>query len=172
MDPRIDPRAEALGVYITETLNAKYRVVKVAYQDPDQSGGNHNIYFNVLDKDGKPLLNIPCYMDWVGRNPKDDDPTKVFTDPKGQCNIGMYASLNPSLKNGPYFSFVEATVVKGVVSNIQSDVVHGMGLLLNRHVNFVLTYQVGGIVPPPTVGHWELVNPTDRNNPQLKWIEG
>lgn len=150
-DPRIDPRAEALGVYITETINAKWKITSVVYQDKDQSGGNHNIYYTLLDETGKVVPNIPVFMDWNGRNPHEDDPTKVTTDVHGSANIGMYANLDIHSKNGPYFAFVEATVIKGVVTAVQSDVVHGMGLPEHQHVNFLLTYQIGGIVPPPPV---------------------
>lgn len=170
-DSRIDPRAEALGVYITNTPNAKYQIVSVGYQDQNQSQGNHNIYYTVLGADGKPMVSVPVYMDWNGRIPKDDDPTKVFTDPKGQANIGMYANLDVTLKNGPYFAFVEATVVKGVVSDIHSDIVHGMGLPEHRHVNFLLLYQVGGVVPPPPqTGHWVLGTPNYHDAPGLQWV--
>lgn len=170
-DSRVDSRAEALGVYITNTPNAKYPILRVDYQDQNQSGGNHNIYYTILGADGNPLFNIPVYMDWNGRNPKEDDPTKAITDAKGQANIGMYANLDVHLKNGPYFAFVEATVIKGLVSNIQSDIVHGMGLPEHLHVNFLLTYQVGGVVPPPPqTGHWVLGTPNFHDAPGLQWV--
>lgn len=170
-DNRIDPRAEALGVYIADTLNAKYKILSVGYQDENQSQGNHNIYFTVKDDRSLPLMNAPVFMDWNGRIAKDDDPTKVFTDSRGQANIGMYANLDIHLKNGPYFAFVEATVIKGIVTNIQSDIVHGMGLPEHRHVNFILTYQIGGVVPlPPQTGHWVLGTPNYHDAPGLQWV--
>lgn len=170
-DSRIDPRAEALGVYIEDKPTSKYQIISVGYQDPSQSSGNHNIYYTVQDKDSKALPNIPVFMDWNGRVPKEDNPTQVTTDAYGRANIGMYANLDIHLKNGAYFAYVEAIVVKGVVSDINSDIVHGMGLPEHQHVNFLLLYQVRGVTPPPTQGHWEIGNPTNHNDPQLKWVK-
>ncbi len=100
----------------------------------------------MLDLNGKPVPNAACVVDWVGRDPATDQPTRVITDLNGQANVPIYANLDVQLLNGPYFAFVE--------DQSKSDVVRGMGLPEHRHVNFLLTFgpQSGGPPPPlPTL---------------------
>jgi hypothetical protein len=95
-----------------------------------------------LDAAGKPMPNVTCVVDWVGREPG-DQPTKVVTDANGQANVAIYANLDITLKNGPYFAFVE--------DQTKSDVVTGMGLPEKHHVCFLLTFArvAGGTSNPP-----------------------
>lgn len=135
----VDPRLAALGVTYRETPGAVWKLTSLVYEDETQSGGNHNIYFTVFGADGKPAPDVVCEVDWVGRDPTDDIYHGV-TDAAGQVNFGMYANLDIHLLNGPYFGYVG--------SQAQSDVVTGMGLPENRHVNFKLGFQHVGVIPP------------------------
>jgi hypothetical protein len=137
-----DARLTNLGVKATQTSNAVWDLTVAKYQDETQAGGNHHIYFTVLDVAGQPMPNITCVVDWVGRAPS-DPPTKVVTDANGQTNVPIYANLDITLKNGPYFAFVENQTI--------SDIVTGMGLPEKHHVNFLLTFarQASGAPTPP-----------------------
>jgi hypothetical protein len=128
---QIDPQLGTLGISVNQTTGAQWHLSVAQYQDETQSGGNHHIYFTVLDKDNNPIPNAICVVDWVGREPG-DPPTKVITDASGQANVPIYANLDIHLLNGPYFAFVEDTS--------KSDVVRGMGLPEKHHVNFLLTF--------------------------------
>jgi len=131
---QIDPQLGTLGVRVTPTPGAQWHLNVALYQDESQSGGNHNIYFTVLDGNNKPVPNTACVVDWVGREPN-DPPTSVTTDASGQANVPIYANLDIHLLNGPYFAFVQDVG--------KSDVVRGMGLPEHHHVNFLLTFGLG-----------------------------
>ena len=128
-----DPRLTPLGVTYKPTPNASWVLVSAKYEDKTQAGGNHNIYYKVQAAGGDPAKSVTCVMDWVGRNPAEDQPSKVVTDQDGNANIPIYANLDLTLKNGPYFAFIE--------DQTKSDVVAGMGLPENDHVNFRLTFK-------------------------------
>jgi hypothetical protein len=127
-----DARLTALGIQVKENPGAKWKVVSCKYQDDKESGGNHHIYFTVLDASGKPAAGITCIVDWVGREPG-DSPTRVPSKENEPANFPMFANLNTTLKNGPYFAFIE--------DQSKSDVVTGMGLPEKHHVNYLLTFQ-------------------------------
>ena len=126
-----DARLTNLGVQANQTANAIWDLTAAKYQDVAEAGGTHHIYFTVRDAANKPLSNVACVVDWVGREPG-DPPTKVVTDANGQANVPIYANLDIHLLNGPYFAFVE--------DQTKSDVVTGMGLPEKHHVNFLLTF--------------------------------
>ncbi|HZQ06046.1 MAG TPA: hypothetical protein VFD70_05660 [Anaerolineae bacterium] len=142
-DPRIDLRAADLGISITETPNAKFRIVKVDYQDEVQAKGQHTIWFTVLNEQGKPLVGQQVWQDWIGRNPAEDPPAKAHTNLEGRCDIPMFHILHLDKKDGPYFAFA------GRSDGSNSDHVNGMGLPENHHVNFLLTFQRVAQSPPP-----------------------
>lgn len=160
-DPRIDPRAEALGIRIEDNPDAVYHIVKVEYQDENQSGGQHHIWQHVADENGKPLTGIPTYMDWVGRPPSEDPPTMRATDGTGTANQSMDANLDVHKLNGPYFAYAgDAKIVRNSPTAIQSDRVLGMGLPEKHHVNFILWWKKGAVAPPPPpppTGDWRTV---------------
>lgn len=164
-DSRIDPRAEALGVYITNGTGP-FKIMQVKYQDEQEAQGQHTIWYTVLDEHGAPLGNQDVYMDWVGRPPIEDPPSWALTDGKGSANLPMYANLDTTKKNGPYFAYVGATIEHNTPHNIQSDIVNGMGLPEHHHVNFLLTFQKNGTPPPPEptpppTGSWVIQSQSD-----------
>ena len=127
-----DARLDALGVKLTRATAAHaWRLTAAVYQDETQSGGNHNIYYKLLKADGTPAAGVRLIVDWKDRPPS-DDPAYVTTAANGEANFPLWAILHPELQDGPYFT---KTV------NEPSDVVSGMGLPVNRHVNFLLTYR-------------------------------
>jgi uncharacterized Zn-binding protein involved in type VI secretion len=127
-----DARLDALGVKLTRATEAHaWRLISAIYQDETQSSGNHNIYYKLLKADGAPAAGVKIVVDWKDRPPQ-DDPAYVTTDANGEANCPLWAILHPELQDGPYFT---KTV------NEPSDVVSGMGLPVNRHVNFLLTYK-------------------------------
>ncbi|MDE3088695.1 MAG: hypothetical protein KGJ80_04850 [Chloroflexota bacterium] len=137
-----DPRLTNLGIGVTVNPNATWSLTSAQYQDETQAGGNHHIYFTVLDAAGKQTGGVKCIVDWVGRDPG-DKPTVTLSDPTNPVNFPMYANLDITLKNGPYFAFIE--------DQSKSDVVTGMGLPEHHHVNFLLTFaKSSGGTPPPT----------------------
>ncbi len=127
-----DARLDALGVKLTRAPEARaWRLVSAVYQDETESGGRHHIYFQLLKADGTAAPGVRLIVDWKDRPPQ-DAPAYVTTDASGQANCPIWAMLSPALQNGPYFARI---------ANEPSDVVSGMGLPMNRHVNFVLTYR-------------------------------
>ena len=127
-DARLDP----LGVKQTRaTATHAWQLVSAVYEDETQSGGNHNIYYKLQKADGSPVVGVKILVDWKDR-PPGDDPAYVTTDANGEANCPLWAILHPELQDGPYFT---KTV------NEPSDVVSGMGLPVNRHVNFLPTFK-------------------------------
>ncbi len=126
-----DARLDNFGIKLTQTPNAKWTVLSAVYQDENEAQGNHIILFTVKDAQGKPTEGIRCFVDWVGRDPG-DVPTQVVTDQLGTANVPIYANLDITKRNGPYFAYVENKTV--------SDVVTGMGLPEHHHVNYLLTF--------------------------------
>jgi hypothetical protein len=136
-----DPRLTNLGISAKSTPGAKWILTSAQYQDETQAGGNHHIYFTVLDAAGKPLAGAACVVDYA-QDPSDPhQPFKTLTDANGQSNYPMYANLDITLKNGPYFAYVE--------DSSKSDVISGMGLPEHRHVNYVLTFKASNSITPP-----------------------
>jgi len=115
------------------TSSPAWRLIVAKYQDETESGGNHHIYYKLLNANGTPAANVKLLVDWKGRWLW-DQPAVVVTDNNGETNSALWSILHPELKDGPYFTFVK---------DQPSDKVSGMGLPVNRHVNFLLTFQYG-----------------------------
>jgi hypothetical protein len=157
---QFDPRLNDLGINVAPTPNAKWALAIAQYQNDQESGGNHHVYFTVLNASGKPAAGITCVVDWVGREPG-DPPTKVITDANGQCNVPLFANLDTTLKNGPYFAFVE--------DQTKSDVIRGLGLPEKHHVNFLLTFAPASATPSqPPAGNLE--NAVIAAAQKFKWM--
>lgn len=135
-----DDRLTALGVNLKPTAHGKWAAEAAQYQDEQEAEGQHHIWFTVLDDHDKPKPNVKVFVDWVGRD-VDDPPTSRLTDAEGRANVDIYANLDTSKRNGPYFAYVEGAD--------QSDVVTGMGLPEKHHVNFLLTFAPRTAPQPP-----------------------
>ncbi len=135
-----DSRLDNFGIKSVSTPNAKWSLLSAVFQDETEAQGNHIVLFNIKDAQGNPCEGIPCFVDWVGRDPT-DMPTKAVTDKTGTANVPIYANLDITKKNGPYFAYVE--------DKTKSDLVTGMGLPEHHHVNYVLTFGPAAEPTPP-----------------------
>ncbi len=126
-----DWRLDALGVCVEPANVAPgqeyWKLVRAVYQDPGESGGNHHIYYTVLDERGQPVTYQTVWQGWP------DDKTDATTNEQGETNIPLWASYAPDRgETGSYSAWVDGWAC---------DRVTGMGLPLKRHVNFLLTWQ-------------------------------
>lgn len=135
-----DDRLTPLGVNIRANPSGKWAVAGVQFQDEVEAQGQHHIWFTILDENNKPKSGVQVFVDWVGRD-KDDPPTPRTTGADGKANVDIYANLDITKKNGPYFVYVEGAD--------KSDVIAGMGLPEHHHVNFLLTFAPHSTTPPP-----------------------
>jgi LysM repeat protein len=128
---QVDPRLNALGVRVESADVAPgqvyWKLIRAVYQDPDESSGNHNVFYKVVDENNHPIANHKVLQAWPS------DQTDATTKPDGTCDIALWASFAPDRgERGPYSAWVDGA---------PSDKVTGMGLPLSRNVNFLLTWQ-------------------------------
>ncbi|TAH50287.1 MAG: hypothetical protein EYC68_14700 [Chloroflexota bacterium] len=135
-----DDRLTTLGINLKANEHGKWSATTARYQDEMEAQGQHHIWFTVLDENNKPKSNVRVFVDWIGRD-KDDPPTVRMTDADGRANVDIYANLDITKKNGPYFAYVEG--------EDKSDVIAGMGLPEHHHVNYMLTFAPRLDVPVP-----------------------
>jgi hypothetical protein len=92
------------------------------------SGGQRSrrIFVEVLDENGQRILGQPVMVTWP------DGQARLVTEdkpaPEYAANAPMYSALN----EGTYQVYVEGA---------PSDVVNGLGLPGNHHVNYLLTFK-------------------------------
>ncbi len=104
-----------------------WRVVSVVFQDWYESGGNHNIYVQVKDENGNRI---------------NGQILQVSSDSTGE--VYGYPSEKPAWDlcdcNFDYPMYGDGYNVR-IVNNLPSDMVAGMVLPLNRHVNYRIIFQ-------------------------------
>ncbi len=111
----------------------RWELIECLYQDENESQGNHNIYITTLSENGAPKSGVWAHQAW----PDGDVKQSTFV---GTTNFGMYGGPFYPPQVGAYSAYIESRSI--------SDVVNGMGLPANRHVNYLLTWQyVPGNVP-------------------------
>lgn len=117
---------------------AHWSLTDCRYQDDTQSGGQHNVYVTVLDQNGAPISGATVHQKWTDGNIAQS----TFA---GVTNFAMGASHCDPLGGRPgALSFY-------IESPSMSDVSTGECMPLNRHVNFLLTFQwVTGNTATPT----------------------
>ncbi len=131
-DPSViwDPRLPGLNVSLVpaNVLDGNYywKLIRADYQDGNESGGNHNMYYIVTDENATPVANQIVWQTWP------DDSASTPTKNDGTADIAMWANYWPQDGPGPY---------NGYVGGLPSDEVRGMGLPGNNHVNFILYFQ-------------------------------
>lgn len=103
-----------------------WKLIRADYEDGFQSGGKHNMYFIVTNEQGAPVANQQVTQDWS------EDSASTSTRDDGTADIAMWANYWPQYGPGPY---------SGYVAGLPSDIVRGMGLPGNNHVNFILYFQ-------------------------------
>jgi hypothetical protein len=102
-----------------------WRIIKIVYQDVNQSGGGHAIAFEVLDENGARVPpGQPVTVRWA------DGSDTVLTQAKPENEYPATSAMYGML--GSY---------TGLVEGLPSDAVTGMGLPMKQHVNFLLTFQ-------------------------------
>lgn len=135
-----DPRLDFYGVHLVEADpdpgQSYWRLSRAVFQDPEESGGNHNIFYTVLDRDGDPVAGQRVWQSWPdGRAP-------ATTNAGGQADIALWGSgwcMDPPWSPGPYRASVDGP----------SDEVRGLGLPCNLHVNYLLTFRRTVFDPEP-----------------------
>ena len=114
-----------------------WKLVRAIYQDETQSGGNHNVYYRLEDGDGQGLLGLYVCLGFPWQPYQD---CSHYTEQRGGLYPAGYAvdlpiwgtGWNPANGPGPYSAWA---------SGLPSDRVVGMGMPLNYHVNFLLTFR-------------------------------
>lgn len=144
-DPRLTPmHVSVVPVAGLAPGKPYWKIISAQYQDETQSSGNHNLYCTVLDESGMPVPGVPIVQDWQGREPN-DVPNPVSTDANGTANYGLYAGpvgWNPNAGPGPYTGWVGDPDLRGRNSTgIPGEKITGLGLPMNRHVNFIVTWR-------------------------------
>ncbi len=142
-DPRIDSRAPWLRISDSTAPLPRWHVKYVGYDNENESGGNHNIYITVLDENGAPLDGIPVWQKWPSASPTEARQRTLA----GTTNFGIWGGpFYPDRgEAGAYWVYVGDDTAK-------SDVVRGMGLPVNRHVNYRITVQRLVANAPPMPG--------------------
>lgn len=135
-----DDRLTGLGIALKANPSGSWVAAVAQYQNEEEAQGQHHVWFTILDEHSKPKANVKVFVDWIGRD-KDDPPTARLTDANGKANVDIYANLDITKKNGPYFAYVEGAD--------KSDVIAGMGLPEHHHVNFLLTFAPRSAIPEP-----------------------
>lgn len=123
---------------IASTATPRWQLVDFKYENENESGGRHNLYFTVVDENGAPLSGVKVWQEWP-------DGRASETTRNGIADFGLYG--------GPFYPDQgQVGAYSGYVADrSQSDVVTGMGLPANRHVNYLLTFQrVVSAPAPPT----------------------
>ena len=145
----IDARCAWVQVH-PNPCGAAWRLTGFTYEAPEESGGNHNIYVHLLDADGMPAGGVRVTHGWPSYDHPDDKVT-LLTDAEGNVNWAMWgnSTIDEAHPRGPYW----------ICPMLPADMVDGMGLPANRHVNYRLTYRwvpeagtpgsVSGEPPPP-----------------------
>lgn len=150
-DPQLDQMNASLEHPQGLQPGDKYwRLVSADFMPPGngegEAGGRHHILYSVLDENGNPIVGAGIAMAWP--DGQSNDVTKP--DDGGRGNQAMYASFAPDRgEAGSYSAFVTA-------DGLPSDRVNGLGLPLNEHVAYNLTFQLatwgaedGGNAPIP-----------------------
>ncbi len=117
-----------------------WRLTRAIYQDPTESDGNHNVYYRLEDENGQSLLGLHVCLgfSWLPYQDCSKITEQRSGNPDGySADLPIWASVPTwdPLKDhvpGPY---------SGWAGGLPSDRVVGMGLPLNQHVNFLLTFR-------------------------------
>lgn len=131
-DPSViwDPRLPGLNVSLEPAAVADgtlyWKLIRAEYEDALQAEGRHNMYYVLTDEQGNRAADQLVWQAW----PEDAASTRTNAD--GTADIPMWSNYWPQNGPGPY---------DGYVGDFPSDVVRGMGLPGNNHVDFILHFQ-------------------------------
>ncbi len=130
-DPRLGPgglpllenvRLVPAAVAACETY---WRIVRVRFEDIDESGNDHTIYVKVLDETGNRASGVPMHLTSVGG--LSEYPAEKLAGDLCDCNYD-------------YPMFGDGYAVQ-LDAGIPSDKVEGMIMPMQRHVNYRITFQ-------------------------------
>lgn len=153
----VDPRLDNFpGLYVEEANVAPgqwyWRLERVEFENEQESGGQHHIFFKALNASGQPIENQLTWGGWSTGCTRGVDCTEVSQLTKGAidgywANFAMFGSCAP----GPYGAWIDEAAGP-------SDAYWGMGMHnpdgtpCNAHVNFRLTWRWTEAVPAqPTI---------------------
>lgn len=128
---QFDSRLATLNVRVLNAMVPAgypfWRLIRAEYQDPTQSSGHHYVSYLVMDENGAPVAGQRVF-EGLG-----DERSETRTDPSGAAKIPITTSYSPEQgESGPYAAWVDG---------LPSDRVTGLGLPVNRQVNFRLIWQ-------------------------------
>lgn len=142
----IDPRLNNVpGLYVEEANVAPgqwyWRLVSVVFENEQESGGQHHIFFKALNDAGQPIESQKTWGAYATGCTRGVNCTEVSQLTKGAidgywANYAMYGSCAP----GPYGAWIDEAAGP-------SDAYWGMGMHnpdgtpCNAHVNFRLTWR-------------------------------
>ncbi|MBI3914574.1 MAG: carboxypeptidase regulatory-like domain-containing protein [Chloroflexi bacterium] len=124
----LEPAAVAAG-------NKYWKLIRANYlppgNDPGTAMGRVNIYYTVLDENGKPVAGQTVWQQWP------DDRAAKTTNADGVADFNMSGDSSfdpkpPRSQRGPYSAYVDG---------LPSDKVVGLGLPLKQHVVYELTWR-------------------------------
>jgi hypothetical protein len=131
---------------VAEPGEAVFRLTSAAFIDEVEAHGQHMVYVDVLDENGRRLSGQTVEHGWPWQNyPRYDELMTDAVSGDKLAQWGLYAGYDANrVEYGPYWVRVRG----------KSDVFFGMGLPWNRHVAFTAVFQrvlVGQpLSPPPT----------------------
>jgi len=137
--------AASYGVKIQKVGGARYRCIGVHHLTPDENGGNHHVYLDVLDAQGKRVYGIPIGWDWVGRTPAEPARPVAVDKRAGEpgSNIGLGLGQIATvwvLGDGP----------SDRVYNLRTDHPDEAPGNTRGHHSFYVVFQEGEAAPAPT----------------------
>lgn len=145
---------DATGVSFSQT-NSAYRVALITHLPGNVNQGNHCVYLDVLDGDGRPLSNPPLHIGytWEGRGNDEAAPPQPLD--KGPLdwsagNVVLYKGMVASvwLQDGD-------RMVSDVVSGLRSDISADDPATGNSlyHHSFYVVFRAASVAPvtPPAL---------------------
>lgn len=157
-DPRLNQICQLFLQDVSSTVpsgQGYWRLSRGVFENEQESGGNHNVFYKALDVNGNPIENQKTWVSWSYTTETDffSQPTKGSLDGYWG-NYPMYGSFPSDGCGWPYNAWIDtASSPKGYLG--PSDKVWGMGMtdpgytLVHAHVNFRLTWQWTIKTPPP-----------------------
>jgi hypothetical protein len=82
--------ADSYNVTISRKPDAKWRVIGVHHLTPEENQGKHNLFIDVLNKDGQRVYGSQVSWDWEGMRPEETPQPLVIDKPENEiADIAM-----------------------------------------------------------------------------------
>lgn len=146
--PDIDPRATARGVTILTPRGVPltWRVIKIQWydeQEADQLGPDHHIMADVLDENGKRLVNVPLMVRWPTGE------TRIVTEAKPGEPYSANFAMSPS--RNEFSIVVDGLALSEVVTGIGMGAMTPSGFNAGIHTSTGVIFQrLSATTPPPS----------------------